>query len=328
MASQELINYIKQTLDGGFSEDQVQAALMDAGWDQSEIEEGFSSLKQISSRAPGPSASGKGFFGRYKKLLLISTVVVVIVPALVYLGLMLYQSLSTQTETQPEAPAENVQAPTRPEEDELKARQRELQEATLRDQARLQDIQSLQEALALYFETSSAYPQNLAALEEAGIIPQVPLDPKSELPYLFTPLGDPALYYSISFLLETNIGTLSSGLQTVTSEKNINADLIQFQEQVVQGVLTDFSSASLTLTDLGQTSFFPGEEALVEITHDPSFSLKSAVLTTDWLKLTDSRSPFRFYFSAPNQPGIYPVKVFGFDAAGTSYEGATFLKVK
>lgn len=91
-------------------------------------------------------------------------------------------------------------------------------EKSSRDEQRLSDIAALQTALEQYFTIHQLYPKNLAELENQSLVQALPVDPKTQEPYLYTPLGEPALYYSLSFLLELGRDNLKAGFHSVSSE--------------------------------------------------------------------------------------------------------------
>ncbi len=104
MASQDLINYIKQCREQGVSDEQIKTALSGAGWKQEDINEGFNSFNNINISTPnvsnnigGKLASAfqifKEAWGIYKKrpflfigIIIFPIIVISLVVALFVLG--------------------------------------------------------------------------------------------------------------------------------------------------------------------------------------------------------------------------------------------------
>lgn len=324
MPEQELINYIKQNLAAGFSEAEIRQALIDAGWQPQEVAEAFAAAPVAGTAALSQTP---GFFARHKKLLLTSLIIIVAVPALAYAGILTYQSLTADTTEEVQTP------PAGPSQAELEAaRQAEAErqeaQARARDQQRIADIETLETGLAAYFEAKKEYPTSLDLLVQEGFLTSLPTDPKDQTPYLYTALGAPALHYSLAFLLETDVGTLASGLQVVSSEEPLEASATTTEQAVVEGALTASDTDSLRVTDLRQTLFSPRAEAAIAVEAATAVELKSVILNMEGLRLTDRTAPFHFSFSAPAAAGEYAVQIFGFDKSGKSYSAATVLKVE
>ncbi|MDP3993708.1 MAG: hypothetical protein Q8P75_01870, partial [bacterium] len=155
-----------------------------------------------------------------------------------------------------------------------------------------------------------------------------PLDPKSKKPYVYSAFGDPALYYSLSFALETEMGPLKPGLQVATSESPLAVDNIQKQEEIVSGAISQTVSQGLKITDLSVAPFTPQEQVTLAVDY-PSGSdeIENVFLIMGKIKLVDRTKPFGFGFSAPKNPGIYTVQVFAFDKSGNVFYQETALTV-
>ena len=155
-----------------------------------------------------------------------------------------------------------------------------------------------------------------------------PSDPQTKEPYLYKALGEPAIHYSLSFVLEGRMGTLKPGLQVVSSEQRLPAELLKNQEAVIQGEVSPALSDKLLVTELDKTPFLPGEEVRINIQDKEAVPLKSAFLIIDKIELTDTAAPFEFSFTAPKNPGSYSVQIFAFDSDGAGYLQRATLIVK
>lgn len=330
MTDQTLISYIKENLAAGFPENEIRNALRRVGWREEEIEEGFSSARQVRTVPPPPQVpqteyqtaeTALGFFASHKKALLATLIVVVAAPILAFAGVMTYQKfIKTKTppvETEQTATTTQNTAPVSAEKPNP-----EEQARTQRDRHRLEDIAQIQSALTEYFTANSSYPKNLADLS----LQAIPADPKTGTSYLYNALGEPALNYSLAFVLEGDIGTLKAGLQAVSSENKIEAAEATRQDQLVKGEITpEKVSSEIEITDLSKLPFYPGEEVTLEV--KTALELQTIFLIMDNLSLIDKKNPFTFSFSAPAKPGEYPVKIFGFTAGGENYYQLTKLIV-
>jgi hypothetical protein len=337
MADQNLTDYIKTTLAAGFPESHVKQALRDAGWQENDIAEalleaGGPAKSQIEknksenfSQNPDTRKPGQLLLvlSKHKRLVIAGMIVVVGLPILAFAGLSLYQKLTRPKIAPPASPQsfEVSDPPTEIDSNDLN------QFASDRDKTRLDDIEKLQTALAAYLVAKEFYPRNLTELVSENLLTSVPRDPILNEPYLYTPLGDPALHYAVSFLLEAGIGQLRAGLQVVSSEKPLPAQNIREQDSLIKGEITPQISQGLAITDLSQTTFYPQEE--VSILVEPQTPhVTSAMLVLGNLKLTDQTTPFRFKFTAPKISGQYEIKIFVFDKAGNNFFQSTILTVK
>jgi len=107
MANQELVKYIKETLNEGFTEEKVRSALVDAGWGNNDIEEAFSfidsgqTLEQISSEPAGdfqPINKKSNFVARRKTSIFIVAVLVCVFTAFsAYAGYYYYKTVPIRT---------------------------------------------------------------------------------------------------------------------------------------------------------------------------------------------------------------------------------------
>lgn len=329
MTDQSLTEYIKQNLSVGFDETEIKQALLAAGWLASDIETGFleakASQKQpyLDERAVATTSAPSGFFKKHKTVLIISLVVIVTAPLLTYGGFLAYQKFFKPKTQSP--PAEKSASPSQNTE-----RTRPSAEALARDKQRITDIDRLQTALETYFAARQLYPPTLSGLLEISAVNGIPADPKTKNPYLYRALGDPALHYSLSFVLETDYGSLPAGLQQVSSESHLPAGLLQKQQSLVEGLREESEmSQNLIITDLGQTPFYPQEEVAVEVqTRTPDITLQNVFLVTEGLDLLDRKPPFRFTFTAPKAPGSYAVYVLAVDQNSQSYTQKTLFTVE
>ncbi len=287
MADQTLIQYIKQNLQAGFSEAEIRQALLEAGWTETEAAEGFRE---------------KNFWSKYRKAFFPVLITLVSLPIVGFGGFWIYQKISL--EASKERVAGGVTTRPSPEDATVK-----------RDQQRLIDIQNLQASLQDYFVKHKFYPRSLRELNLA------PQDPKDQEPYLYTPFGNPPLHYSLTFILETEIGGLRAGLQIVSSEVLLSPKPQASPSSTEQ---------AFQITDLSRLPFYPHEEVILEVTTPQSLALQTVYLAISplGLELTDRTPPFRFKFTAPQIPGRYEVKVTGFDESGKSYEAHTTLQVE
>ncbi|PIQ75471.1 MAG: hypothetical protein CO001_00865 [Candidatus Portnoybacteria bacterium CG_4_8_14_3_um_filter_40_10] len=60
MPTNELLNFIKQSQSAGQTDEKIKAALRSAGWQESDIEEGFKSLKPQITLPTAPPMQTKG----------------------------------------------------------------------------------------------------------------------------------------------------------------------------------------------------------------------------------------------------------------------------
>lgn len=191
MSRLELLGYIKQNLKDGFKRSEIRAALFNAGWNKDDIDITFGSL----------DAKRRRLFGLLA--------VVIITPLLGFGSAWLYSKYETGVPIA-ETPASQTGTVAGVSVESKEERE-------IRDQLRIADIKTLQEALDKYFTAHQRYPKNLSDLAAAGFLQDLPKDPKTEEPYLYNPLGEPSLYYSISFILEVGAGGLEAGFNSVTN---------------------------------------------------------------------------------------------------------------
>ncbi|OGE77862.1 MAG: hypothetical protein A2751_02350 [Candidatus Doudnabacteria bacterium RIFCSPHIGHO2_01_FULL_46_14] len=336
MVDQSLVSYIKQNIRDGFPQNEIQTALVSAGWETADINEAFiqAGLMPQSKAAPvnlPPELAGEGltysptehtsFLARHGRLLIVIVVMIILLPVLAYGGFWAYQRYAVKSEnlpTQVGIPTEvGTPPPAAPQIDA---------QAVIRDEQRLKDIESLQTALETYFTAKKTYPKLLDELMAEKILTSVPTDPKSGVQYLYSPFGQTSTDYSLSFILESDIGTLKKGLNEVSPGKPLKPEIIKSQEEAVRGATTKPISASLQITDLSQSPFYAGEEVTVSI--NSSVALDQVFLLVNHMKLTDEHFPFNIRFSAPRNPGEYPVQIFGFTNDGETFIQATKLTVK
>ncbi|MDP3741530.1 MAG: hypothetical protein Q8R08_04395 [bacterium] len=190
MSRLELINYIRQNSKDGFSKKEIRNALFAAGWKQKEVDMAFSSM------------------GARRRTLARIIAVIVLTPLVGFGSAWLY-SISQNDIPEAQAPAPGQVAGISTE---------TLEERQARDSQRIADVALLQTALATYFGTHQLYPKNLITLVTDSLMSELPKDPESQEPYLYNPLGEPPLYYSLSFILETGAGSLTKGFHSVSSE--------------------------------------------------------------------------------------------------------------
>jgi hypothetical protein len=309
MGQEDLSKYLKTNLRAGFSETEIRQALRGVGWNEAQIQEGFAGLKE--EEAPGKP----GFFAKYRKALLIIIILAVGIPIAGFGSFWVYKKFVLKTPS-----------PSSQEEVQGIGTSQELTPVE-RDRLRLRDVQSLQAVLGRYHVAYQSYPKSLESLVTQGFTGGLPVDPKTGEPYLYSAFGNPALHYSLSFVLETDFGTLESGLETVTSDNLLPAETIFQQEDLVKETKSPALSQTFSLTDLQKSPFYPGEEVRLEVTPTVSSIFSQARMFVADLDLVDKTSPFGFSFTAPSIPGEYPVKVFVFDQEGRGYFQQTLLRV-
>ena len=308
MSDQTLNKYIKQNLAAGFAENEIREELLRAGWQGSDITDSFRTIKNQSAPFQSKPANPNGFLQKHRRALIFILIILIVSPLLVYLSFLAYQRFGPAVkQTENKSSSLNAAADG----------------AKTRDQNRLSDIQKLQTRLENYFNIQGAYPSSFAELGEPA-----PLDPKSKKPYVYSAFGDPALYYSLSFALETEMGPLKPGLQVATSESPLAVDNIQKQEEIVSGAVSQTVSEGLKITNLSAAPFTPQEQVTLAVDY-PSGSdeIENVFLIIGKIKLVDRAKPFGFGFSAPKNPGIYTVQVFAFDKSGNVFYQETPLTV-
>ncbi len=324
MADRELLNYIHETSSSGFSHEQIRQTLADAGWLPQEIEEAFADAAGPEGHRAAPHKitlpQDRGFLARHLKALITIFILIIFLPPAAYGTLWGYKKITGSGDSETSLGDATQEETAPPVEAAAKIGKR--------DGQRLADITALQAALEIYFQTNQIYPKDLATLVATDIIATVPRDPKTGDAYLYSPLGEPALYYSLSFVLENPLGSLKSGLNNVSSEQSISAETAQKIEAAVRGETSQKLLNNLVITDVSALPFYPAEEVTMFISPLAGVEFASAFLIVDDLKLVDRKTPFEFSFSAPRPPGEYPVQVFAFDAAGNGYTATTKLTVK
>ena len=326
MPEQILLKYIKQNLAAGFPEEQIRQALRAAGWQETEIEQAIFEVEML---APEEALTGNlpkagGFFGKYGKPLITVLVILIALPILGYGGLLTYQKFFQKKNDLPPAATQTLKPPANATQNQTPAQE---QPEGIRDRQRIVAVQNLQTALESYYETNKFYPQSLTTLVDQELLVALPRDPKTNEPYLYTPLGEPALHYSLSFLLETNLGTLKQGLQVVSSENRLPADLIISQDSLIKGLSSRPAGGVLLVTDLSKKPFYPTEEVTLEVRPVAGIELVSVKLVMPNLDLLDRSAPFQFRFSAPKEPGEYEIKIFGFETKGAGFSETAKLSV-
>lgn len=342
MLEPSLLHYIRNTLAQGFAAEQIRQELLRAGWQESDINSAFASARkqdqnvsiengkpievaQKTTAEPSPQYE-KSFFSTHRKLLIVVLIVLVTLPIIAYGGFLLYQKIAVKTTSEPATDRQTNPA-GRPNDGIDMAKPRDLQ--------RIKDIAAIQAALDDFFKINNYYPKALTDLKEYEKGP--PADPETKHSYLYAALGEPAIHYSLTFILEERLGTLKAGLQIVSSEQRLPAELLQNQESVIQGETSRTINDGIIITDLGQTPFYPGEEARMQVTGASGEALKSVFLVmspygessekTGFLELVDTALPFEFSFSSPKIPGVYTIQIFAFDEAGQGYLQKTALRV-
>ena len=335
MVDQSLVSYIKQNIRDGFPQGEILTALAHAGWERADIDEALvqAGLAPQTNAAPvslPPELAGDdlayneaehtSFLSRHGRLLILLVAVIIILPILAYGGFWAYQRF-TATEAPAETPPVTAPAPPPPP-----AVPKIDPQAVIRDEQRLKDIEALQTALASYFTAKRSYPKLLDQLATEKILTTVPLDPKSGVQYLYSPFGETTLDYSLSFILETDIGTMKKGLGEVSPANPLKSAEVKTQDEIVKGIIKQEPSENLRITDLSQAPFYPGEEVSLSI--ESTTDLSQVFILVNHLKLVDEHFPFAIRFSAPKIPGEYPVQVFGFDKDGQTLSQTTKLIVK
>ncbi len=328
MADQSLINYIKQNLANGFSEGEIKQALRLAGWQEKDIVDSFAIAKnQLAPQAlTGQLSKDKNFVSQNSKKIITALVVLVFFPILGIGGFFLYQNFGPSG-NEINTPLSSGQV-SGERTSGVEAGVVSAEELQKRDTQRLTDVSDIQQALEKYFERYQTYPQKLSDLINDGLLSQIPKDPKNDDPYLYTAFGQPALYYSLAWILESDVGTLAKGLHTASSENRIPVENFLTQQSVILG--EEETSQALTITDLSVIPFYPQEEVTLEVNSPAENKLVSAILILEnsYINLTDTKAPFVFRFSAPADSGQYTVNVYGFGEPGTSYFQQTTLTVK
>ena len=328
MADQSLVSYIKQNLANGFSEGEVRQALRRAGWPEQDITDSFAIAKnQLAPQTlTGGLAKDKNFVAQNSKKIITALVVLVFFPILGIGGFFLYQNFGPNGSRVNTPPTGEVAGERTSNVEPSPVAAEELQK---RDVRRLTDVSDTQKALESYFERYQTYPQKLSDLVNEGLLGQIPKDPKNDTPYLYTTFGEPALYYSLAWILESDIGTLAKGLHTASSENMVPVQDFLAQQSVILGE-TEKTSEALATTDLSVIPFYPQEEVTLEVAGLAGGKLASVILIVEnsYINLVDTKAPFGFRFTAPQDTGQYTVNIYAFDELGTSFFQKTTLTVK
>ena len=262
---------------------EIRQALLGAGWGAMDVEEAFhaagpgmlprASMDILEKELSYDTPVKTGFLHRRGKQLFTILILVIILPVLGFGGFWAYERFfggaGDQT-NDTEADATSV----------IMA---EANAAATRDQQRVENIEALQTGLASFYNAKQYYPQTLEQLVVDKFLTDIPTDPSTAESYLYIPLGEPWLDYSLTFILETDFGTLSKGLNEVSPQNLIRAAAIKTEDQSVKGIITKTASSELVITDLSGISFSPGDEANVMI--DSAANLNEAFLLVGHLKL-------------------------------------------
>lgn len=305
---------------------EIRQALLGAGWGAMDVEEAFLGAGTSSRpRSQGMDILEKelaleepanpGFWHRHGRTLILVLILVIILPVLGFGGFWTYQRyVSLQPSAKEEVNSATLTSP------QFAA------ETAIRDRQRVENIETLQTALSAFYHTKRFYPQTITELAAEKLLPDLPPDPKTGDSYLYIAFGEPPRDYSLTFVLETDFGTLQKGLNEVSPQNLLRAAEVKTEDQTVKGVITKTPSAELVITDLSETSFAPGDEVSVVI--DSAMALDETFLLVNGLQLNDEHEPFRFTFTAPREPGEYQVRVFGFAKNGSILYQTTELIVK
>ncbi|MBI3632671.1 MAG: type II secretion system protein [Candidatus Vogelbacteria bacterium] len=87
--------------------------------------------------------------------------------------------------------------------------------AKARDAKRIADVGSIQQALALYYDSNNQYPANFGALVSAGLLPAVPVGPNVGETYHYVPSSD-----NLSYHLGASLEQVSAGTGVLGSDKD------------------------------------------------------------------------------------------------------------
>lgn len=314
MPEEILIKYLKDNLAAGFGEEEIKTALKKAGWQEVEIAEGFQSLKQEKTSA---AILGTNFLTKHYKILLTILIILTAVPILVYLG---YRASQKFGKTRPAEESQSSQETVQGAQIESAK-----EEALNRDLLRITDIQNLQLALDNYYRANKFYPPALSELVATKQLSNIPVEPRTNLSYLYLPFGKPASRYTLAFFLETKVGMLASGFQATTSEKPLPAETLQKQAELINGDNPAQGTADLKISDLASQEFSPQQEVTLEILNAEPLNITAARIQMQNLDLLDTEKPFAFRFSAPKDSGKYPLEVFAFDQKGGGHLAETIL---
>ena len=87
--------------------------------------------------------------------------------------------------------------------------------AKARDAKRIADVGSVQQALALYYDSNNVYPTALAGLVTAGLLPSVPAGPNTVETYMYVKSSD-----DLSYHLGATLEQISEGSGVLASDKD------------------------------------------------------------------------------------------------------------
>ncbi|OGE75723.1 MAG: hypothetical protein A3C85_04610 [Candidatus Doudnabacteria bacterium RIFCSPHIGHO2_02_FULL_48_21] len=326
MIDPTLTSYVKQNLKDGFSQNEIMGALRSAGWHEADIEGAFHQTAPSQNTAAEDLAldltdlpDQGSFFSRHRTAVIALFIFLIFAPIVGYAGFLAWQRYAA-----PQTTDESVTPPPSP----LNKGEVPIVNtaAIARDEQRLKDIQLLQDSLNAFLAAKKVYPKALAELTAEKFLEQLPADPDTGADYLYLPLGEPVLDYTLSFVLETDMGTLEAGLHETAPANPLQAQTITEQDQAVKGISVKSRSSKIAVTDLSATPFYPGEEVSVAV--QTTLRLKEVILLTDHLKLSDKNQPFDFRFTGPKTPGEYEVRIFAFTESGETLFQTTTLTVK
>ena len=188
MITPELENYIKQSLTRGVSEQEIRTALRSAGWQESDIKEGFNKIKpssfQFSPLSPQSGIKISNVKGsqtvvkkpkRFGKVILISAIII----ALAAGGYLFYKYFESQRQPSNEAinpisssaststEVSTTTSTSTIEENQLSV-STTVDSIEFRDWTRTQNLSAVQTAVELYYSVEKKYPAatNWADLEK------------------------------------------------------------------------------------------------------------------------------------------------------------------
>jgi len=91
MANQKLINYIKQTLNQGYSPEEIRRVLLNSGWKENQIKEAFDLIEQERSGISRPPSvfikTKKNFFARNKNLIIAVFGAIFVIGGLIFVSI-------------------------------------------------------------------------------------------------------------------------------------------------------------------------------------------------------------------------------------------------
>ena len=110
--------------------------------------------------------------------------------------------------------------------------------AKARDAKRIADLGSIQQALALYYDSNNGYPADFAALVTAGLLPGAPVAPNTGESYAYTPSAD-GLAYHLGVTLEQ----VAAGTGVLATDKDCNSGATPTCPGFAVAGLTGFAGA-------------------------------------------------------------------------------------